>query len=178
MTVLCAGTSRDGPEVEAAGLTEHDKARARLRAALRAGREARTARRNTFVVDGCCGTATSATLFHLMTNRYARVIGVDRDKPESWVRHHIPERFRNRFVFVSADMASVTPAVVDRVMRAEWGVGLERLSHFHDSHPCTILSRADRSGQHRYPDGRPKSDTAILDDAVLEATVRNVEGIL
>ena len=123
MAVLCAGTSRDGPEVEAAGLTEHDEARARLCAALRAGRAARTARRNTFVVDGCCGTATSATLFHLMTNRYARVIGVDRDKPESWVRHGP--------VFSSYPLNATETEYATLLLNTTWGSGAPpgRLKH-------------------------------------------------
>jgi hypothetical protein len=177
--VVCAGSAQLAANVLAAApLTVLDEAREQLRAALRAGRVARTARRNTFVLDACCGTATSATLFHLMTNRYARVIGVDRDKAESWVREHIPARYRHRFVFVSADIGSLTPEAIDEVMRVEWGAGLGRLSHFHDSHPCTTLSGADRSGQHRYPDGAPKSPDAIRDDAVLERTVELVESVL
>ena len=92
--------------------------RERLRLCLQAGRAARMARRNVFVVDGCCGTATSAALYHLMTNRYARVIGIDRDKREEWVRKHIPAQYQRRFVFVAMDMAAVSVPVLERVMQA------------------------------------------------------------
>ena len=84
MPVVCAGSAKlTADPLAAASVTALDEARERLRAALRAGQVLRTARGNTFVLGACCGTATSATLFHLMTNRYARVIGVDRDKAES-----------------------------------------------------------------------------------------------
>jgi hypothetical protein len=136
------------------------------------------ARRHVFAFDGCCGTATSQTLFHLATNRYARVIGCDRDKPEKWVRKHIPLEFQKRFVFISKDMADVTPELLDTVMREAWGVGVDKLSHFHDSHPCTTLSRAERRGIHRYPDGSPKSWQAKADDRLLELTIGLIHGVL
>ena len=147
-------------------------------AAMEHVRAVRLARRNTFVLDACCGTATSSTGYHLLVNRYARVIGVDRDKSEAWVRKHIRPQDQHRFVFVQMDMADMTPALLDRVMRAEWGVGVEKLSHLHDSHPCTSLSRAERNGIHRHPDGRPKSDVAIQDDWMLAQTVKFVLGVL
>ena len=71
--------------------------------AVRRIRGVQRARRHVFAFDGCCGTATSQTLFHLATNRYSRVIGCDRDKPEKWVRKHIPLEFQKRFVFISKD---------------------------------------------------------------------------
>ena len=94
------------------------------------------------------------------------------------MRKHIRPQDQNRFVFVQMDMADMTPALLERIMQAEWGVGVDKLSHFHDSHPCTTLSRAERNGIHRYPDGSPKSDDAIRDDWVLAQTVKFVRGVL
>ena len=89
--------------------------------AVRRIRGVQRARRHVFAFDGCCGTATSQTLFHLATNRYSRVIGCDRDKPEKWVRKHIPLEFQKRFVFIAKDMADVTPELLDTVMKEAWG---------------------------------------------------------
>ena len=90
-------------------------------AAIEHVRAARLARRNTFVFDACCGTATSGAGYHLRVNRYARVVGVDRDKSEAWVRKHIRPQDQKRFVFVQMDMADMTPALLERIMQAEWG---------------------------------------------------------
>ena len=55
----------------------------------------------------------------LLTNRYARVVGVDKHKGEAWVRRHIRPQDQHRFCFVSMDMADMTPALLEQVMQAE-----------------------------------------------------------
>ena len=67
-------------------------------------------RRVDVVLDLCCGTATSASLYYLMKNKNAIVIGIDRDKSESWVRSHLkhlPVAMRSRFCFYNADVTTL-----------------------------------------------------------------------
>ena len=45
-----------------------------------------------FVLDLYCGTATSASLYYLLSNPRARVIGVDKYHDEGWVRSHLPSQ--------------------------------------------------------------------------------------
>ena len=67
-----------------------------------------------FIVDLCCGTATSATLFHLLRSPNTFVLGVDRDCDEAWVREHLPASVQDRFVFVNADVKDINMSVLKK----------------------------------------------------------------
>ena len=106
-------------EAEVATATAaEDAARALRRAAWRQYRKVRAGHRGAaydtgkgskreFIIDLCCGTATSATLFHLLRSRNTFVLGVDRDCAEDWVRKHLPASVQDRFAFVNADVKDI-----------------------------------------------------------------------
>ena len=127
-----------------------------------------------YILDLCCGTAKSATLFHLRRNPRAKVIGVDRDKDEAWVRSHLPKSVQHRFTFISRDVVELDKTEMERVIAEAWpGVGLKDVTHAHSSPPCQTMSRADR-GFTGYRDnwGRPRHPKAFADDRALEVTLQ------
>ena len=143
-------------------------ARALRRAAERQNKKVRAGHRGTagyvnstgskreLIVDLCCGTATSATLFHFLRSPHTLVLGVDRDCDEAWVREHLPASVQDRFVFVNADVKDINMSVLKKKLIEAWGsdARLCEITHLHWSPPCTSTSRASRGiGGHRYPDG-------------------------
>ena len=127
-----------------------------------------------YILDICCGTGRSATLFHLKQNAKARVIGVDRDKSEAWVRKHLPQSYQSRFRFINCDVKDLTHELLQAHMQEFWpGSKVSQISHAHSSPPCQTMSRADR-GLSGYRDewGRPTHWRSIADDRALDATLR------
>ena len=120
-------------------------------------------------VELCCGTA-SMSLFHLMRPRTVG-IAIDRDRSAKWVLSHIPEKFHERLHVIREDVARMSVRRIDRVLKERFGSGIERVCHVHDSHPCKTYSQNDCQKRHRSRDGRPLTDEASRDDAVLETTV-------
>ena len=98
-----------------------------------------------YVLDLFCGTATSATLYHLVTNPNARAIGIDRDHDERWVRAHLPAHVQRRFHFEPMDVVDLTVDRLEAIMARVWpGVTTSQLTHAHASSPCGRSSNADR----------------------------------
>ena len=118
----------------------------KLRAGHRgaAWRVSKVSSKRELIIDLCCGTATSATLFHLLRSPNTFVLGVDRDCDEQWVRDHLPEEVQGRFTFVSADVKDINLSALKKELIKAWGSGarLSEITHVHWSLPCTSTSRA------------------------------------
>ena len=133
-------------------------------------------RRVDVVLDLCCGTATSASLYYLMKNKNAIVIGIDRDKSESWVRSHLkhlPVAMRSRFCFYNADVTTLTVSdLAELIRRSCRSARVSDIKRVHWSPPCETLSRATR-GRSGYRDklSRPCKAKSIAHDEAFAAGV-------
>ena len=134
------------------------------------------------VVDLCCGTATSASLYYLLTNKNAVVIGIDRDKTEQWVRshlQHLPAEMRSRFVFCNADVTELTVSDLARLIRRSCrSADVMNITRVHWSPPCETLSKATR-GRAGYRDklSRPCKAKSMEHDKAFEAGVTLIKAL-
>ena len=136
-------------------------------------RASRNGGRQELVLDLCCGTARSASLYYLLTNPRARVVGVDRDKTRDWVLSHLPRSVHSRFLFMQEDINDLSLSSLEQAIKHKWPAeSLSQLTRCHWSPPCETLSRATR-GRSNYRDdlSRPMRHRSRMDDAAFEAGV-------
>ena len=129
------------------------------------GRVQGQARRN--ILDVCAGVCAAGEA-HLEDHADTYVIAVDIMAEEEFWKGVAPGLAALRGVkvfYVKMDVIDLTLEVVRSLLRKHLGIELCELTLCHWSPMCSSMSRASRGrGDHRRPDGSPKSDVAIAHD--------------
>jgi hypothetical protein len=135
-------------------------------------------------VEWCCLTG-STLRYHLLSNPSARAVGMD-VLPEGMIRRalgrELPSDRREdclrRFVYIRQDIRLLTLEAFDAMLTEHMGMCAHEVDHIHAGWPCTTTSKASTQTPrkrgfipHRWPDGRPRSQRAEVDDALLENIV-------